>query len=141
VVEYTPSQELPDDKYPFMLSTGRHLFHYHTGTMIRKGDDLNSIAAEAYVELHSDDVKHLGIRNGEMIKVSSRRGSINIKARVSQRVGKGRVFIPFHYKEAAANILTNTALDPISKIPELKVCAVKLEKMKNKKIRTANFHT
>jgi formate dehydrogenase major subunit/formate dehydrogenase alpha subunit len=138
VVEYKPSEELPDDKYPFMLSTGRHLFHYHTGTMIRKGDDLNNIAPEAYVELNPDDAKQLGVQNGEHVIVSSRRGSIKIKVESSERVGRGRVFIPFHYKEAAANVLTNTALDPICKIPELKVCAVKIEKIRGKKLKTKN---
>ncbi|MCK5512816.1 MAG: molybdopterin-dependent oxidoreductase, partial [Thermodesulfovibrionia bacterium] len=138
VVEYKPSEELPDDEYPFMLSTGRHLFHYHTGTMIRKGDDLNNIAPEAYVELNPDDAKQLGVQNGEHVIVSSRRGSIKIKVDASERVVKGRVFIPFHYKEAAANVLTNTALDPISKIPELKVCAVKIEKIRGKTLKTKN---
>lgn len=79
------------------------------------------------MEVHPDDAKQLGVDNGESVKVSSRRGSINIKVRISERGSRGMVFIPFHYKEAAANVLTNTALDPISKIPELKVCAVKIE--------------
>lgn len=131
VVKYRPSKELPDKEYPFILSTGRHLFHYHTGTMIRKGDALNNVVPEAYVELNPDDADRLGLSNGQKVRVSSRRGSIEIKVQVSERVGKGRVFIPFHYKEAAANVLTSTALDPISKIPELKVCAVKIEKIKD----------
>lgn len=129
VIEYKPSKELPDEEYPFMLSTGRHLFHYHTGTMIRKGDALNSIIPEAYIELNPDDALHLKVKSNQNVKVSSRRGSIEVKVQVSERVAKGMVFIPFHYKEAAANMLTNTALDPISKIPELKVCAVKIEKL------------
>ncbi len=129
VVKYRPSKELPDKEYPFMLSTGRHLFHYHTGTMIRKGDPLNNIVSEAYVELNTEDASRLGVSNGQNVKVSSRRGSIEVKAQVSERVGEGRIFIPFHYKEAAVNMLTNPALDPISKIPELKVCAVKIEKL------------
>ncbi|HDZ62641.1 MAG TPA: formate dehydrogenase subunit alpha, partial [Nitrospirae bacterium] len=133
VVEYKPSKELPDKEYPLMLSTGRHLFHYHTGTMIRKGDALNSVEAEAYVELNSADTDRLGIIDGEKVRVSSRRGEIEIKIRISKRVGKGRVFIPFHYKEAAANLLTNAVLDPVSNIPELKVCAVKMEKIAVKK--------
>jgi formate dehydrogenase major subunit/formate dehydrogenase alpha subunit len=132
VIEYKPSKELPDEKYPFMLSTGRHLFHYHTGTMIRKGDALNNIIPEAYIELNPDDALHLNVTGNQKVKVSSRRGSIEVKVQVSERVAKGMVFIPFHYKEAAANMLTNSVLDPISKIPELKVCAVKIEKIKNK---------
>jgi len=133
VVEYRPSEELPDKEYPFMLSTGRHLFHYHTGTMIRKGDALHNVVPEAYVELNTEDTQHLSISNGQKIRVSSRRGSIEIKAQISERVGKGNIFIPFHYKEAAANVLTNTALDPVCKIPELKVCAVKIEPIKKHK--------
>jgi len=129
VIEYRPSEELPDKEYPFMLSTGRHLFHYHTGTMIRKGDVLNSVVPEAYVELNPDDAYELGVSNNQRVRVSSRRGSIELKAHISERMIKGTVFIPFHYKEAAANMLTNTALDPVSKIPELKVCAVKIEKI------------
>ena len=131
VVEYKPSKELPDEEYPFVLSTGRHLFLYHTGTMIRKGDALSKVLPEAYVELSPDDANQLGVSNSQKVRVSSRRGSIEVKIQVSKRVGKGMVFIPFHYKEAAANVLTNTALDPIAKIPELKVCAVKIEKIKN----------
>ena len=130
VVEYKQSKELPDKKYPFMLLTGRHLFHYHTGTMIRKGDALNSVSPEAYVELNTGDASRLKVKDGEKVSVSSRRGSIEINVRISERVGKGKVFIPFHYKEAAANVLTNTALDPVCKIPELKVCAVNIEKIK-----------
>jgi predicted molibdopterin-dependent oxidoreductase YjgC len=135
VVEYKPSKELPDKEYPFMLSTGRHLFHYHTGTMIRKGDALNSIEPDAYVEMNAKDGHSLGLGNGQRARVSSRRGSIEIKVKFSDRVAKGRIFIPFHYKEAAANVLTNTALDPISKIPEIKVCAVKIEALTEKRTK------
>lgn len=132
-VTYTPSDELPDDEYPFLLSTGRQLFQYHTGSMTRKIEAINKISPEAYIEIHPDDAKHLSVNTGESVKVSSRRGSINIKARISDRMSRGVVFIPFHFKEAAANMLTNTVLDPISKIPELKVCAVKIEgKQKHK---------
>ncbi len=141
VVKYRPSKELPDKEYSFMLSTGRHLFHYHTGTMIRKGDTLNNIVSEAYVELNTEDASRLGVSNGQKVKVSSRRGSIEVKAQVSEKVGEGRVFIPFHYKEAAANMLTNSALDPISKIPELKVCAVKIEKLRAEKSKTKRKKT
>lgn len=129
-VHYSKSKELPDREYPFILSTGRQLFQYHTGSMTRKVAELNKVAPEAYVEINPKDVKRLGIRDGDMLKVSSRRGSINIKALVSERPSEGVVFIPFHYKEAAANILTNPELDPICKIPELKVCAVKIEAVK-----------
>ncbi len=133
-VRYTPSKELPDRKYPFILSTGRQLFQYHTGSMSRRVKELNMVANEAYIEINPDDAKKLNIKDSDILKVSSRRGSINIKALISKRPLKGMVFIPFHYKEAAANILTNTELDPICKIPELKVSAVKIEPtIKNRK--------
>jgi formate dehydrogenase major subunit/formate dehydrogenase alpha subunit len=135
VVEYKPSKELPNKEYPFMLSTGRHLFHYHTGTMIRKEDALHNVAGEAYAELNPDDANGLKLKDGQKVRMSSRRGEIEINVKISERVGKGRVFIPFHYKEAAANILTNTVLDPISKIPELKVCAIKIEKLPARKTK------
>ena len=128
-VKYRPSEELPDNEYPFLLSTGRQLFQYHTGSMTRKIDAINKISPEAYIEIHPDDAKQSGVNNGEMVRVTSRRGSINVKALISERPAKGMAFIPFHFKEAAANVLTNTALDPISKIPELKVCAIKIERI------------
>ena len=131
-VHHSPSKELPDKEYPFILTTGRQLFQYHTGTMTRKVPELNQVAPSAYIEINPEDAKKLGIANNEILKVSSRRGVINIKALLSDKPSSGVVFIPFHYKEAAANILTNTELDPICKIPELKVCAVKIEKGKNR---------
>jgi anaerobic selenocysteine-containing dehydrogenase len=111
-----------------MLSTGRQLFQYHTGTMTRKTSAIEAVAgARPYVEIHPEDAGRLNIADGQRITVSSRRGSITIAARVTERPLRGMVFIPFHFKEAAANVLTNTALDPVCKIPELKVCAVKIE--------------
>jgi predicted molibdopterin-dependent oxidoreductase YjgC len=95
--------------------------------MTRKIDAINIISPEAYIEIHPADAKQLGINDGKIIRVSSRRGSIDIKAMISNRPVRGMVFVPFHFREAAANVLTSTALDPIAKIPELKVCAVKLE--------------
>ena len=132
-VKYNPSKELPDREYPFILSTGRQLFQYHTGSMTRRVKELHAISPEPYVEMNPLDAKQLKIYNGDMLKITSRRGSILVKALVSDRPVKGMVFIPFHYKEAAANVLTNTELDPICKIPELKVCAVAVEKVENKK--------
>ncbi len=126
-VKYEPSKELPDKEYPFILSTGRQLFQYHTGSMTRKVKELNLVAPEAYVELNPADARKLGLSDGKVVRVSSRRGSIDIKVMLSERPSEGMVFIPFHYKEAAANILTSAELDPIYKIPEYKVCAVKIE--------------
>ena len=127
-VPYVQSDELPDEEYPYVLTTGRELFHYHTGTMTRRSTGLNTIAPEAFVEINPADADELGVADGTMIKVSSRRGAINLKARVSTIVPPKVVFIPFHYTEAAANLLTNNAMDPVCNIMEAKVCAVKLEK-------------
>jgi formate dehydrogenase alpha subunit len=127
-VAYRPSAELPDNEYPFILSTGRQLFQYHTGTMTRKTPAMEAIASgQPYVEIHPEDAGRLNISDGQKITVSSRRGKIEISAKVTGRPLRGMVFIPFHFKEAAANILTNAALDPVCKIPELKVCAVRIE--------------
>jgi len=126
-VRYRASEELPDNDYPFLLSTGRQLFQYHTGSMTRRVDAINMVSPGAYIEIHPDDADKLNVRDGDIVKVTSRRGSLDIEVMVSERPLKGLVFIPFHYREAAANLLTNTALDPVAKIPELKVCAVKIE--------------
>lgn len=126
-VPYRPSAELPDSEYPYILSTGRQLFHYHTGTMTRKTAAIDVLASNPYVEINPEDAKALNIADGQKIRVSSRRGVIEIPAMITERPLKGMVFIPFHFKEAAANMLTNTATDPVCKIPELKVCAVKIE--------------
>jgi formate dehydrogenase major subunit/formate dehydrogenase alpha subunit len=125
-VTYRHSAEMPDTEYPFILSTGRQLFQYHTGTMTRKTSAIEEVA-EPYVEVNPKDAERLSIKDGQNIKVSSRRGSIEIRAKVTERPLTGMVFIPFHFKEASANALTNTATDPVCKIPELKVCAVKVE--------------
>jgi formate dehydrogenase major subunit/formate dehydrogenase alpha subunit len=126
-VPFTPPAEVTDDEYPFVLTTGRNLYQYHSGSMTRRVKAIEKHAGEAYVELNPADGKSLGIRNGELITVRSRRGKVEIKARISRLVSQGTVFIPMHYREAAANVITNDALDPVVKIPELKVCAVKIE--------------
>jgi formate dehydrogenase alpha subunit len=128
-VEYLPPAEQVDEEYPLLLTTGRVTFHFHTGTMTRRSPTLNRQSPEGYVELNPMDARVLGIGNGEVVKVKSRRGEINIKTRVSTIVPVGTVFIPFHFAEAAANMLTNAALDPKAKIPEFKVCAVRIEKL------------
>ena len=128
VVPHVLSDELPDSEYPFVLTTGRELFHYHTGTMTRKSKGLDAVAHEPFIEINPSDAVVLGIKDAEMLTVSSRRGAIKLKARVSDIVPAKVVFIPFHYKEAAANMLTSDALDPICKIMEAKVCAVRVER-------------
>lgn len=127
-IDYKDPAELPDEEYPMTLTTGRVLYQYHTRTMTGKVEGLNKKAPESYVEINPDTASKLGINDGDKVKVSSRRGSITVKAKVSDIVEKAVVFIPFHFAEGAANMLTNSALDPGCKIPEYKVCAVNLEK-------------
>ena len=128
-VEYLPPEELPDKDYPFMLTTGRIYVHYHTGTMTRRSPSLNKEVEDGFAEINPRLAKELGIAQGEKIRVLSRRGEIEIKADLSERMEKNTIFIPFHFVESAANMLTNPAFDPIAKIPEFKVCAVKIQKM------------
>jgi formate dehydrogenase alpha subunit len=129
-VQFKPSNELPDEKYPFLLTTGRILFQYHTGTMTRRSRGLEAVAPEPFIELNQKDAERLEISEKELVNVRSRRGELQVKARISEdKVATGVVFIPFHYKEAAANLLTNDALDPICKIAEAKVCAVAISKI------------
>jgi formate dehydrogenase major subunit/formate dehydrogenase alpha subunit len=127
-LDFEPPAELPDEEFPFVLNTGRRLYHYHTGTMSRRAKGLSAIYGEESIEINPADACRLSISNGDMVKVSSRRGSINAKADITDRVPQGMVFTSFHFSEVAVNFLTNSARDPIAKIPELKVCAVKVEK-------------
>jgi predicted molibdopterin-dependent oxidoreductase YjgC len=127
VVEYQDPAELPDEEYPFVLTTGRNIFQFHTGTMTRRSVKLEAESPEGYVELNPEDAAELTVSDGGRVKLASRRGEIEAKAWVTDRVPRGLVFVPFHYGEAAANVLTNSALDPQAKIPEYKVCAVRVE--------------
>ena len=126
-VEFLPARELPDDAYPLLLTTGRLLQHFHTGTMSRRARVLDELVPSGVVEIHPGDAARLGVSDGQKVTVSSRRGQIEIAAWVTDSMRPGTVFIPFHFHEAPANRLTIAALDPIAKIPELKVCAVKIE--------------
>jgi formate dehydrogenase major subunit len=128
-VEYTDPAEVVDEEYPVVLTTGRLLEHFHTGTMSRNSSILEAIVNEAYVEINPNDASNFNVKEGEMVSVSTRRGSIRIKAKISDRPKSNVVFIPFHFYEAAANKLTIDALDPVCKIPEYKVCACKIEKV------------
>jgi formate dehydrogenase major subunit/formate dehydrogenase alpha subunit len=129
LVKYKPSAELTDKDFPFLLTTGRQLFQYHTGSMTRRVKPIHAVSPEAYIEINPADAQRLAIEDGTSVKVSSRRGCILVKARVSKWPGAGVVFIPFHFKEAAANALTSSkTLDPMSKIPSFKVSAVRIEK-------------
>ena len=129
-IEFKEPVELPDEEYPFILTTGRIMFHFHTGTMTRKTDLLNKEVPTGYVEIAPKDAEKLGLADGELVSVQTRRGKIETKALITKRVSEGLIFIPFHFAECAANVLTNPALDPKAKIPEYKVCAAKIEKIK-----------
>ncbi len=128
-VPYVPAPELPNEEYPFLLTTGRVLYHYHT-LVTRKSKGLSEIYPEGVIEINPEDAMRLGIQpdNG-LVEVTSRRGKVKVKAKVSNRLPPGVVFMTFHFKEAAANLLTLDALDPVAKIPEFKVCAVKIQKV------------
>lgn len=122
-----PPAEITDADYPFVLGTGRVLEHYHTGTMTRKSEGLNRLVPECFVEMNPSDAARLGLAQGQRARVASRRGEITVRVKLTERVVAGHVFIPFHFAEAAANVLTNSAHDPLARIPEFKVCAVRIE--------------
>jgi formate dehydrogenase alpha subunit len=128
-VGYRAPAEMPDDEYPFLLSTGRVLYHFHTGTMSRKSRGINEVFPEAVVEINPEDADSLGLSEHETVRITSRRGSVNVKARITDRVPKGEIFMPFHFRKSAANVLTNDALDREAKTPEYKIAAVRIERM------------
>jgi formate dehydrogenase alpha subunit len=126
-IPFVEAAELIDEQYPFTLTTGRIMFHFHTGTMTRRSKKLASEVPGAYVEMHPEDAQKVGLNGHRRVRVTSRRGQIELNVRVTENIKQGVVFIPFHFAEAAANALTNSAIDPVAKIPEYKVCAVKIE--------------
>ncbi len=128
LAEYQPAAEKTDASFPIVLTTGRMLEHYHTGTMTRRSKGLHGLVPGPFVEVNRTDAKKIRVKDGDSVKVTSRRGSIVLPARVGSRVDNGVLFIPFHFWEAAANVLTNPASDPTARIPEFKVCAVRLER-------------
>jgi formate dehydrogenase major subunit len=125
--EWMPAKELPDEEFPFVLNTGRLLEHWHTGSMTRRSFALDAIQPQAMVFVHHADAERLGIGEGDFVRVTSRRGSIELAAKLSHRETPGSCFIPFHFREAAANLLTIDEIDPFGKIPEFKFCAVRIE--------------
>lgn len=125
-IDYVAPAELTDAEYPLILTTGRVLYHYHTGTMTRIGRGLTERCPESLVEISPQDAAKLGIVSDSYVTVASRRGKLRVKANVTDRSPEGTVFMNFHFHEAAVNLLTNPALDPVAKIPEYKVCAVKV---------------
>ncbi len=126
-VEFILPNELPNKEYPFLLSTGRELYHYNSGTMTRKVKGLHAISPEVIAEINPLDAEKKGIESGNVVKIISRRGEIKARVRITKRSPQGTVFIPFHFGEMAVNLLTNDALDPVARIPEFKVCAVRIE--------------
>ncbi|MBU1662510.1 MAG: molybdopterin-dependent oxidoreductase, partial [Chloroflexi bacterium] len=126
-VEHIPPAELPDDEYPILLSTGRVLYHWHGGQMTRRSKGLLEIYPQSLIEVNEEDALKLGLNGNKRVRVTSRRGSIEVKALITDRVPPGMVYANFHFPESPVNELTIAALDPIAKIPEYKVCAVKVE--------------
>lgn len=128
-VDYSPPAELPDEEYPFLLSTGRIRYQYHTGTMTRRSRSLHHVAPEERLLMHADDAARLGIEEGGLVRVISRRGEVTGRVSISKRPQPGMVFGTFHFRETPINRLTIDALDPVGKIPAFKVCAVRVEKV------------
>jgi len=126
-VEFILSNELPNEEYPFFLSTGRVLYHYNSGTMTRKVDGLRTVFPESIIEINPLDAEKKGIANGSMVKIRSRQGEIATRARLTGKSPEGIVFIPFHFREAAVNVLIRNTLDPVARIPAFKICAVNVE--------------
>ena len=127
--EYVPSAELPDEEYPFILMTGRILYHYNTRAMTGKTPGLMEREGHSYIEINTEDAARLGIENGELIRATSRRGTIRTTARVGDKVSPRETWMPFHFPDGNANVLTNAALDKYARIPEYKVCAIRIEKI------------
>ena len=123
-----PPDELPDEHYPMVLTTGRLLEHWHTGSMTRRASNLDALEPEAIASLNPRDIAKLGLKPGDFVNVGTRRGSIRLKSRAERDVPEGMVFVPFCFAEASANMLTNPQLDPLGKIPEFKYCAARVEK-------------
>ncbi len=127
---YKPSRELPDDEYPFIMMTGRILYHYNAAAMTARSQGLMDIAGEGFIEINKKDAIKLDIADGETVKVTSRRGEITARARVGRKVSEGETWMPFHFPDSPVNVLTNAALDEFARIPEYKVCAVRVEKIR-----------
>ena len=126
---FKAAAELPDEEYPYLLTTGRLLYHFHTGTLSRRSPGLEQIAPPAPFEMNPEDAAREGIAEGDVAELATRRGAVRARAVVTERSPVGTIFMPFHYREAPANVLTNDALDPVAKIPEYKVCALRLRKV------------
>ena len=128
-LEYLPPDEAPDDEYPLVLTTDRSLYHFHTSTMTRKVEGLEELDGHERLNINPEDASTLGIADGQTVRVASRRGEMTAKAKVTDVCPPGLVSATFHFAESPTNVLTNPALDPVAKIPETKVCAVRVEKV------------
>ena len=138
-IVYQPPAEVRDEEFPFWMSTGRVYAHYHTGTMTRNSVNLDSEIKEGFLEINPLDAEAFELQDGHRVRVASRRGAIETKVTITDRVEKGMVFMPFHFEESNVNKLTNPAFDPIAKIPELKVCAVKIQKTGDKRQEKGHY--
>jgi formate dehydrogenase major subunit len=127
VVEYKPPAEVPDEEYPYFLTTGRSIFHYHTGHMTRRTPKLINEVHQGFVEVNPEDAVKAGVKDRDTVTLETRRGSIEAEIRVTDEVQPGLLFIPLHFPDSCANVLTNSALDPSCKCAETKVCAVKIK--------------
>jgi formate dehydrogenase major subunit len=126
-VEYKPPAELPDEEYPYFLTTGRSIFHYHTGAMTRRTPKLNDEVPRGFVEVNPEDATKAGVKDKDLVTLTTRRGSIEAQAKVTDEVPSGLLFVPFHFADSCANVLTIPTLDPSAKCAETKVCAAKME--------------
>jgi len=127
-IRFRPPAEVPDQEYPFLLSTGRTLYHYNIGNMTRKSAAIRQKEDENFVEMHAEDAGRLGIADGGLARVTTRRGSLLVRARVAEKVRPGALWMPFHFVESATNRLTNDAFDNVTRTAEYKCCAAQLEK-------------
>jgi predicted molibdopterin-dependent oxidoreductase YjgC len=139
-IEYKPAAEMPDEQYPFQLTTGRVHVQYHTGTMTRNSPSLEREVKECFLEMNPSDAAELGITEGDWVSLQSRRGTVSTKIKVTSSIHKKTVFMPFHFLENRANILTNPSFDPIAKIPEFKVCAVKIARVEKEMTSSSGAH-
>ncbi len=128
-IDYIPPAEVPDKEYPFVLSTGRRLYHYHTRTQTGRSEGINDLLGEETADISVQDAMAKGIADGEMILVKSRRGEVKVKARVTRQVPEGLVWMAFHFREACANWLTNPVYDPVTQTAEYKACAVRIDRL------------
>ncbi|MEZ0335846.1 MAG: molybdopterin oxidoreductase family protein, partial [Gemmatimonadales bacterium] len=126
-VEFLKPDELPSDEYPFILNTGRQMYHWHTGTMSRRAEGLDAREPVPTIDMHPSDAIDLGVGEGDTVRVTSRRGTVLIGVRLSDRQAPGQVFMAMHFREAAANLLTNPQLDPYARIAAFKISAVRIE--------------